>query len=144
MAIDPYGKFMVWIDTHIVNPLSFGRPLPRLIGITILNRSKNDRTDYYWNILQIAMPGKADALWQNGLISCYVHLPFGISISIRLPVPYGGSFFGWTLQVAFGWKGYNGQLMGICRIQNDDHGDYHQPDKIPNVGRARGLDEGNV
>jgi hypothetical protein len=130
-----------WIDRYIRAPLSFGYPLPRFFGITILNRSLVGK-DRYWNILQFALPGEADCLWRNGLVSFYVHFPFGFSLSIRLPIPYGGRRFGWTLQTGIGWKGYNGKLMGTFRIQNDDHPDYHNPQG--SVGRAKGLDEGRV
>ena len=137
------SKWHIWFDKYVRNPLAFNRPLPRLIGVTIINRSTKNPEYRYWNILAVAMPGEADSLWKNGLVSLYVHLPFGVSLSVRLPVPYGGRLFGYTLQTGIGWKGYNGYPFATLRIQNDEHEDYHNPDG-PVVGRAKGLDEGNV
>ena len=131
-----------WLDKYVREPLALNRVLPRVIGITILNRSVR-RIDYrYWNIIQIAWPGWSDCLWKNGLFSLYLCLPFGVSLSIRLPIPYGGRIFGWTLQTGIGWKGYNGYPFATFRIQNDDHPDYHNPNGV--YGRALGLDEGEV
>jgi len=130
---------LAWLEKHVVEPLSFHRPLPRIIGITIGYRRAKDGE---WGA-QLSPPRwRGDWLWRNGLVSLYLHLPFGISLSLRLPFKHNGIWWGWTLQAMIGWKSYNGVPSLIFRIQNDSHTEYNNPSGPS--GRAKGLEEGYV
>lgn len=134
----PDSRILKWLDKYIVDPLDFKKPLPRLIGVTFLFRS----AEHEWGV-RVSLPAwRGDWLWRNGLFSFYLHLPFCVSLSIRLPIPHWDRIFGWTFQFCLGWKSYNGRLAATLRFQNDDHEEFNNP--TGPSGRAKGLDEGFV
>lgn len=156
----PDSPILAWLDRNVVEPLDFKRPLPRVFGLTIGYRRSEDGE---WGA-QLSPPARrGDWLWRNGLFSFFLHLPFGMSLSVRLPIKFrrelrgceqpgeprnalkdavNGYWWGWTLQAMIGWKSYNGRPSLILRVQNDDHPEFNNPGGPS--GRARGLDEGNV
>jgi len=120
-------KIVEFIDKYVVDPLDIGKPLPRMFGLTFGYFSGRRIV-----LVELDYPGIGgdQCLFRNGIFSFYLHLPFCVSWSLR--IPYKGWAYTW--QVVIGWKPFNGRPALTFRITND----------MKYSNRPKGLTEGWV
>lgn len=135
--------FIRWFDKYIVEPTHLNRWFPspsgwRVFGIQIGFWENNWEDEFC--LLRVEGPGIGRKMWKNALFSFYFHLPFCLSIHLKLPIKFAGERWGYVLQAQIGWK-VTGNLSATLRVQPDLVDDYNTETQH---WRAKGLDEGWV